>query len=217
MPQESTATASTSQLHSATIANPKAGQLGISLSNSKGIGVLVTGADEADLAAQAGIRPGNVIHAVNGKVVHTHDVCLKLMQASGPVEISYYSSAAEIPSSPQRIFPRRLITVAIGFLAVAVIGGVVLGVTLSDSTSDGQASWQALTGSFSQPFCPADTTTVQSIPDETQPTYSYSNCSEYYNGGGGDVGDWCRGGSYFLFASGAGVNTALTGGGVRIW
>jgi len=76
---------------------------------------------------------------------------------------------------------------------------------------------QSLSGYFSQPFCPADTTAVQTIPDETQPTYPYSNCSEYYNGGGGDAGDWCRGGSYFLFASGAGVNTALTGGGVRIW
>lgn len=84
-----------------------------------------------------------------------------------------------------------------------------------------------LTRNYSQPFCPAakDIPHLNPIPAvDPQPNFTYTTCMEFYDEMSGlrkplvrSAADWCRGGAYFTFRSGAGKNIELTGGGVKMW
>lgn len=61
-------------------------------------------------------------------------------------------------------------------------------------------------------------------PVMPQPSYSYDTCMEFYDQMPAaerrkvsTAEDWCDGGSYFVFKSGAGKNVEISGGGVKMW
>ena len=119
--------------HVATISDPKAGHLGVTLENTEpAVGVLIKHVHQVDLMAKAGLAAGQVITAVNGTAVTSHEDCLALLQGAGtgPIEINYLTAAeaelalkeasAKYKAKERDDFCRVL---KLALLAVAVIGG----------------------------------------------------------------------------------------------
>ena len=121
----------------ATIADPTAGHLGITLANAEhSIGVLVEHVDMADLCAKAGLRPGHVITSVGGKAVSTHEECLALLSVADakPVTLTYLTpeGAAEEIEAAQAKYKTRRKKMGYGVLItiVLLVLGALTAVTL---------------------------------------------------------------------------------------
>jgi len=100
------------------------GHLGVTLSNHP-LGVLIQNADEVDLAYQSGLRPGDVLTAVDGTKVVDHAGAASLMFVPGTHDITYVPAKA----ADDELISRRRPT---EFVAIELGEEQHMGLTLSD-------------------------------------------------------------------------------------
>lgn len=100
---------------------------------------------------------------------------------------------------------------------------------MTDYSGGGMFTWGVNPANrMPEPFCPSAAQMENLVPIPPvarQATYAYANaCEQYYADAdtarldpNSAAADWCRGGAYFTFRSGAGRNIEISGGGVKIW
>jgi len=112
-------------------------------------------------------------------------------------------------------------------LATVVIEASAMVPTNSPQVQSIPGCLKMLLKNYSQPFCPdaKDIPSLDPIPPVVpQPNYTYTTCMEFYDAMAmlqrwevKSAADWCHGGSYFNFRSGAARNVEVSGGGLKMW